>query len=154
LQPLASVHFPDDGSLNFLDLFLAKPLSSQDRARVFLWHMYHYLEGPATSNFKPVPAPSRTRNHVSTNPFDNETNRGHPKKAPVIRDLTEAQAKRENIDTTDELKWGAQMSNNRNVFLQKLVSSIEYEKRNRHTAAGPATGTPCFKHLDKLISLS
>jgi hypothetical protein len=43
-QPLASTHF--DPPVNFLDLFLPINIASADRARAFLWLIFHYLEGP------------------------------------------------------------------------------------------------------------
>ncbi|TFK40970.1 hypothetical protein BDQ12DRAFT_416891 [Crucibulum laeve] len=125
--PLASVHF--DGALNFLDLFLPnKRLSSTDRARAFLWLVYYYLED---SN--------------STNPFDDDYSKSNPGKAPLLRHLNDAELKGENVDTPEELDWGRMMSNQRNAFLQRLVSSIEYEKKAKSSAphfvsAVPETG--------------
>ncbi|KAJ7462660.1 hypothetical protein B0H11DRAFT_2159947 [Mycena galericulata] len=110
--PLSSVHF--DGSLNFLDLFLPKPLSSQDRARVFLWLMYHYLEDPDGQN-----------------PFDDPFSRINKGKAPIIRKLTKEDQKKENVDTPEELEWGAMMSSQRNTFLSRLVSDVERERKSK-----------------------
>jgi Ino eighty subunit 1 len=90
-QPLANIHF--DGTLNFLDLFLPKPLSSQDRARVFLWLMYYYLENPDGQN-----------------PFDDPYSRMNPGKAPQVRKLTKDEEAKENVDTLEEREWGALMS--------------------------------------------
>ncbi|THU94847.1 hypothetical protein K435DRAFT_724230 [Dendrothele bispora CBS 962.96] len=112
--PLASIHF--DGTFNFLDLFLPKPLSSSDRARVFLWLMFHYLE---SSN---------------TNPFDDEYSRNNPTKAPLLRTLSASEMARENIDTREEIEWGRTMSARRNQFLQKLVSAMESEKKTKPAA--------------------
>jgi len=114
-QPLASIHF--DGTFNFLDLFLPKPLSSADRARVFLWLMYYYLESPDTPN-----------------PFDDNYSREHPPKAPLLRTLSAAEMARENVDTGEEMEWGRMMSARRNQFLQKLVSAIENEKKAKPVA--------------------
>ncbi|KAF9015355.1 hypothetical protein BDQ17DRAFT_1395660 [Cyathus striatus] len=114
--PLASVHF--DGSFNFLDLFLPnKGLSSFDRARTFLWLLYHYLE-----------------NYEGTNPFDDEFSKTNPGKAPRIQPLTKKELQEENIDTQAEIDWGKMMSKQRNEFLQRLVSSSDYEKKNKSSA--------------------
>ncbi|KAJ8520981.1 hypothetical protein ONZ45_g2277 [Pleurotus djamor] len=113
--PLASVHF--DGSFNFLDLFLPRNLSSPDRARTFLWLMYYYLEDPS-----------------SPNPFDDDYSRQNTDKAPIPRVLTEQEAQLENVDSPDEVAWGASMSNQRNLFLQKLVSSLEQDKKVKLSA--------------------
>ncbi|KAG5648128.1 hypothetical protein DXG03_006082 [Asterophora parasitica] len=113
--PLASVHF--DGALNFLDLFLPnKGLVSADRARAFLWLVYHYLESPE-----------------SPGPFDDDYSRNNPGKAPFLHEITAQQAKIENVDTAEEIAWGKKMSNQRNTFLQKLVNSMDDDKKAKPT---------------------
>jgi len=79
--------------------------------------MYYYLESSA-----------------GPNPFDDYHSTKHPGKIPNLRRLTVAQYETENIDTTDELEWGNMMSNQRNVFLQKLVSSIEMDRKTKTSA--------------------
>ncbi|KAG6861204.1 hypothetical protein C0995_002553 [Termitomyces sp. Mi166 len=112
-RPLANVHF--DGVINFLDLFLPnRGLVSADRARAFLWLAYFYLE----SNEGP-------------NPFDDDFARRHLGKAPLLRQMTEQQRRLENVDTNEEMIWGKKMSTQRNAFLQKLVNSLEDEKKSR-----------------------
>ncbi|KIK71225.1 hypothetical protein GYMLUDRAFT_79342 [Collybiopsis luxurians FD-317 M1] len=113
--PLSTLHF--DGTLNFLDLFLPKPLASPDRGRAFLWIIYHYLESDAPPN-----------------PFDIPHSRQVPGKAPFIRPLTHAEMMRENVDTPEEIEWGKKMSAQRNIFLQKLVTVIENEKKTKPAA--------------------
>ncbi|KAF9499848.1 hypothetical protein BDN71DRAFT_1410425 [Pleurotus eryngii] len=113
--PLASVHF--DGSFNFLDLFLPRNLSSSDRARTFLWLIYYYLEDPDPPN-----------------PFDDDYSRGNPDKAPLPRVLCEEEMNEENIDSPEEIAWGNMMSTQRNAFLQKLVSTMEHDKKVRSSA--------------------
>jgi Ino eighty subunit 1 len=100
-----------------LDLFLPRDLSSVDRARAFLWLIYHYLESP-----KPP------------NPFDDEYSRKNLGKAPFLRYLSDAAMEKENVDTPEEIEWGNMMSGQRNAFLQRLVSSMEYEKKAKTTA--------------------
>ncbi|KAF5368501.1 hypothetical protein D9758_002419 [Tetrapyrgos nigripes] len=123
--PLASIHF--DGNFNFLDLFIPKALSSVDRARTFLWLMYHYLE------------PSNT-----PNPFNDSFSRQNPPKAPQIRTLSDQEMDRENVDTREEIEWGKHMSGRRNLFLQKLVSSLESDKKAKLVAPHfvPDTAVP------------
>ncbi|KAE9410873.1 hypothetical protein BT96DRAFT_961574 [Gymnopus androsaceus JB14] len=109
-----STHF--DG-INFLDLFLPKPLASPDRGRAFLWMIYHYLESEAPPN-----------------PFDIPHAPQIPGKAPYIRPLTHAEMMKENVDTLEEIEWGKRMSAQRNLFLQKLVTSMESEKKTKPAA--------------------
>ncbi|KAG5639379.1 hypothetical protein H0H81_003523 [Sphagnurus paluster] len=116
--PLASVHF--DGALNFLDLFLPhKGLVSADRARTFLWLAYHYLED----------------NDSEANPFDDDYSRRFPGKAPLLNQMSSQQMRTENVDTAEEIAWGKKMSSTRNAFLQKLVNSMEEDKKPKATTA-------------------
>ncbi|KAG6845963.1 hypothetical protein H0H87_011011 [Tephrocybe sp. NHM501043] len=113
IRPLANVHF--DGSLNFLDLFLPnRGLVSADRARAFLWLAYFYLESDEGEN-----------------PFADEYSHKYPGKAPWLRSMTDHQRKTENLDTNEEMLWGKRMSAQRNAFLQKLVNSLEDDKKAR-----------------------
>ncbi|KAJ3809662.1 hypothetical protein F5876DRAFT_77539 [Lentinula aff. lateritia] len=121
--PLANIHF--DGTVNFLDLFLPKALASSDRAKAFLWVIYHYLES-----------------EQSPNPFDAPNTRPIPGKAPYMRPLTRAEMRRENVDTPEELEWGRKMSAQRNSFLQKLVSTMESEKKSKPAAPHFVTAAP------------
>lgn len=110
------MHF--DGSLNFLDLFLPKKgLASVDRAKVFLWLIYHYLE-----------------DSEGPNPWDDEYSRANRPKVPKMRYLTEAEQNLENVDTPEEIEWGRKMTAQRNIFLQRLVASVENEKKSRNSA--------------------
>lgn len=114
--PLAVVHF--DGSLNFLDLFLPrKGLASGDRSRVFLWLMFHYLEDPE-----------------GPNPWDDDYSKANRSKVPKMRYLSEAEQNKENIDTQEEIEWGRKMTAQRNLFLQRLVASVESEKKSKNLA--------------------
>jgi Ino eighty subunit 1 len=123
-QPLATVHF--DPPLNFLDLFLPANISSSDRARAFLWLIFHYLEEPNAPN-----------------PFDDDYSRKHQhlEKIPRLRRLTEAEQKLENVDTPEEIEWGQKMSSQRNTFLHKLVSSTENDKNAKNANSSSFKGT-------------
>ncbi len=96
--------------------------------------MYHYLENPAGSN-----------------PFDDDYSRKHPNMAPYLRPLSQREAARENVDTEDEIIWGNMMSNQRNIFLHKLVSSMESDKKAKPAAPHFVPGNmspfsaPCFE---------
>ena len=83
---------------DFFDLVMRSTLSSQSRARAFLWLMWWYLE----SDF--------SREAALNNPFgpgqDGEGTGGLPIKVPDFDSLTEEQANEENVDTPDELEFG------------------------------------------------
>ncbi|KIO02295.1 hypothetical protein M404DRAFT_657487 [Pisolithus tinctorius Marx 270] len=114
--PLAATHF--DPPLNFLDLFLPMKISSADRARAFLWLMFHYLEGPDQPN-----------------PYDDDYSRQNVGKVPRLRRLSDAETAAENVDTIEEIEWGKTMSAQRNLFLQRLVTSQENEKKAKSAQA-------------------
>jgi Ino eighty subunit 1 len=80
--------------------------------------MFHYLEGPDQPN-----------------PYDDDYSRQHPGKVPWLRRLSEEAMAQENVDTPDEIEWGKSMSEIRNIFLQKLVKSIDKEKRAKAAAS-------------------
>ncbi|KAL8812706.1 MAG: hypothetical protein Q9200_000816 [Gallowayella weberi] len=82
---------------DFFDLVMRGTLSSQSRARAFLWLIWHYLEG----DFSPKSA--------EENPFG----KGQagalgdpPFKVPPFEHLTEEQANAENVDTQAEKDYG------------------------------------------------
>lgn len=98
-------------------------IPSQQRARAFLWLVYHYLEDPTSS--KPD-APS-------TNPFADEYSSKNPGKVPWLPRLSteDMQARGENVDPKEEIDWGSKMCALRTTFLQRLVKTSEVEKKNR-----------------------
>ncbi|TFY62154.1 hypothetical protein EVJ58_g4032 [Rhodofomes roseus] len=127
-QQIAHSHF--DPPVEFLDLFLPVNLSSNSRAKAFLWLMFHYLQGPD----KP-------------NPFDDDYSRANPGKVPRLRHLTPEEMARENVDPADEIEWGRRMSTQRSKFLKELVDEMEAEKkkaREPQPAPMPAPTTSTF----------
>ncbi|KAJ5725703.1 uncharacterized protein N7483_007060 [Penicillium malachiteum] len=83
---------------DFFDLVMRSTLSSESRAKAFLWLMWWYLE----SDF--------TREAALNNPFgpglEGEGAEGLPLKVPAFESLTEDQANDENVDTVEELEYG------------------------------------------------
>ena len=120
-----------------MDLFLPNTyLASADRARVVLWHLYHYLE----SNSGP-------------NPFDDHYSARRPGKTPRLRTLSPVDYQRENIDTEEEIEWGNTMSHERNVFLQKLIDESDKKtKPHAHYVTGEIL-PPSFKESLTFLSL-
>jgi Ino eighty subunit 1 len=117
------VHF--ETPLNFLDLFLPINITSASRARAFLWLMFHYLEGPDLPN-----------------PFEDEYSRQHPGKVPWLHRINETEMQGENIDTEEEIQWGITMSGQRDAFLQRLMTSIDAEKKAKPLATvNPTKGS-------------
>ncbi|KAI0757158.1 hypothetical protein C8Q80DRAFT_1215864 [Daedaleopsis nitida] len=120
---VAQRHF--DPPVEFLDLFLPINLSSSTRARVFLWLIYHYLQGPD-----------------SPNPFDDDYSRANPPKVPRMRSLTREEQAQENVDPPDEVEWGKHMSALRSKFLKELVDEMEMEKRRKKNPPPPPPPPP------------
>jgi len=100
---MSPTHF--DGDQNFLELFLPKQFSSADRARVFLWLIHYYHEGPDVPN-----------------PYDDDFSSKHRPRVPRIHRLNREAIAAENKDTAEERAWGQQMSNERAQFLSRLVT--------------------------------
>ena len=119
------------------------PLSAKQRANVFLWLMYHYLEGPAGAPPGSLP---------SANPFDDDVSRKAAAEAhsawmadggialsdtaplwrgvdegerarvlvPALTDISEAESAREDADPEEEVQWGRQMQGERSAFLMRF----------------------------------
>ena len=121
--------------MEFLDLFLPINLSSSSRARVFLWLMYHYLQGPD----KP-------------NPFDDDYSRANPPKVPRMRSLTREEQAQENVDPPDEVEWGKRMSATRSKFLKELVDEMEMEKRRKKNPPLPAPPPPSTSYSSEWLT--
>jgi Ino eighty subunit 1 len=83
---------------DFFDLVMRSTLSSESRARAFLWLMWWYLE----SDFSAEAA--------KANPFgsgqDGPGTGGLPIKVPPFEILTDEQAEEENRDTEEEVRFG------------------------------------------------
>ena len=130
---MAQKHF--DPPVEFLDLFLPINLSSLSRARVFLWLMFHYLQGPD----KP-------------NPFDDEYSRLHPGRVPRMIPLSREEQAQENVDPPDEIEWGKRMSALRSKFLRELVDEMEQEKRRKKNPPLPPPVAPSTSYTGGLSS--
>ncbi|KNZ73496.1 Ino eighty subunit 1 [Termitomyces sp. J132] len=81
-------------------------------------------------NFLDLFLPSRESDE-GPSPFGDDFAHNHPGKAPLLRQMTEKQKRMENVDTNEEMIWGKKMSAQRNTFLQKLVNSLEDEKKTQ-----------------------
>jgi Ino eighty subunit 1 len=112
-----SEHF--ERPIEFVDLFLPINISSECRARAFLWLMHYYHEGP----------------HLA-NPFDDDYSRAYPGRVPWLHRLSSEEYSRENVDLPEEIEWGRKMALQRSAFLQDLVSGGDVDaKRNRTIAS-------------------
>lgn len=119
----------------FLDLFLPINVAASDRARVFLWLMYRYLE-----------------DSKGPNPFDPPPNNEKPqgKLAPKLRRTSKEEFDMENVDTKDEIEFGKKMLAYRTEFLNKADSEFAQEQMKAQlagqsqsssgAAVGPASG--------------
>ncbi|KAI0778016.1 hypothetical protein BD413DRAFT_600858 [Trametes elegans] len=99
-------HFGSSSHVDFLDLFTPVRISSESRARAFLWLCYHYHEAP------------------SDNPFADESDQG--RLPPPLRMLTAEEAAAENIDTREEHQRGIDMTDIRKRFLETKAKSEDF----------------------------
>ena len=114
-QQLAHQHF--EPPVEFLDLFLPINLSSESRAKAFLWLIYHYLSASDAPN-----------------PFDDSWSRMNPGKVPRMLSLSREDMLRENQDPAEEIEWGKRMSALRSKFLKELVDEMEADNRRKKNA--------------------
>lgn len=87
----------------FHDLIMNRSLSSESRGKAFLWLMWAYLE----TDLSPEA--------LEKNPFGMGQNGGHC--VPPLESLTPEQVELENIDTSDELTFGATMTKERKIYI-------------------------------------
>jgi hypothetical protein len=61
---------------------------------------------------------------------------------PWLHRINEAETQRENVDTEEEIQWGIMMSGQRDTFLQRLMTSIDAEKKAKPLATvNPTKGS-------------
>lgn len=113
---MARSHLNAGYNLEWADLFTPVPYSSASRAQAFLWLCYHYLE----SN--------------TGNPYADEFASTNPGLAPQLVPLTPEAMAAENVDASEELAWGVQMSEKRLEFLAKVKTEKEQEEREKARA--------------------
>jgi len=63
----------------------------------------------------------------------------------LIRQLSLSEKAKENVDTYEELEWARRMSSERNLFLQKLISSMRNDRKSQAPHFVPAA--PDANHL-------
>lgn len=74
-------------------------MTSESRARAFLWLCHHYYEA------------------TLPNPFDDAHSRKKPGHVPALETLSSEEAALENVDTPEEKEWGEKMTAQRKVFM-------------------------------------
>ncbi|OMP84104.1 Ino eighty subunit 1 [Diplodia seriata] len=114
---ISELHFfpPRD----FFDLVMRSALSSESRAKAFLWLMWWYLE----SDF--------TEHDAMNNPFgpgqpgtSGDATGGMPIKTPPFKHLTEEEATLENVDTEEEKVFGEEKRKERIAILATDMAPV------------------------------
>ncbi|KAJ9094173.1 hypothetical protein QFC19_008023 [Naganishia cerealis] len=117
----------ENGKLHILNLFTVINIPSTERARMFLYILYHYLESD-----------------TGPNPFEDPERPGQPPLLHVLND-DEYAALGENIDEQEELDWGAEMRERRIESLKELALQKQSSAANTpgalhaHNIASAAT---------------
>lgn len=126
-------------------------IPSPNRARAFLWLVYHYLEDPFSSNTQ---ASSSSRTSTDTNPFSDDYAKGHPDMVPYLPLLNQEdmRARGENIDPPEEIEWGNQMCAQRTTFLQRLVNNTEAEKKIKNVFKPPGSSVSSYALTRSLLT--
>ncbi|KAL1952128.1 hypothetical protein VTO73DRAFT_1277 [Trametes versicolor] len=105
---IARTHFEPRATADFLDLFTPVHISSESRARAFLWLCYHYHEAP------------------SDNPYADGHAGGNDERAPLLINLTPHAAAYENVDTPEENQRGLDMTDIRRRFLETKARGEDF----------------------------
>ncbi|PQE34005.1 INO80 chromatin remodeling complex Ies1 protein [Rutstroemia sp. NJR-2017a WRK4] len=121
---VTELHFPP--GREFFDLIMNTSITSESRARAFLWLMWFYLE----SDF--------TEEGAEENPFgagvDYDTdvrNQGVPR----LVDMTEEEEAQENVDTPEELEYGQTKMRDRRRIIE--LDQIAFQAENGPPKRGP-----------------
>ncbi|ORY82541.1 hypothetical protein BCR37DRAFT_398518 [Protomyces lactucae-debilis] len=107
-------HF-SDSDLEFYHLFSKSDLTTDSRARAFLWLCYHYIETNGTLE------------EALTNPF------GQPEAGllvPTLVPCDEGAIAAENIDTPEELEYAEFAVRQRRLYLENAVLKVEQSKQD------------------------
>lgn len=129
-------HFEDDCGIEFTELFSSIPVPSAERARVFLWLCYYYLEAPGSPN------PFADNTNIANNESD-------ATRAPSMRLRTAeemAALPPENVDPPEEIERAQKLAEQRRNFISKeRANAIAREEgiqseKSAETTPGP-TGT-------------
>ncbi|KAJ7139861.1 hypothetical protein C8R44DRAFT_727821 [Mycena epipterygia] len=119
--------------VEFKDLFVRSELSSESRARAFLWLCYNYYEGPFTD-----PEDDYDGDGAELNPFSDP---GHPGKAPQLVTLSPEEAAAENVDPDEENALAVTLVAQREAVVQAHLLK-ESEKKSKAAQAATPGGTP------------
>ena len=120
MPKISETHMPHP--IDFFDLFVRSSVSSESRARAFLWLMWWYLE----SGF--------TKEDALNNPFgpgtypdgvSEQNAEALPTKVPELEFLSEEDGDAENVDTEDERRFADKMREERRKILLEDVNDPE-----------------------------
>ncbi|KAJ6509270.1 hypothetical protein C8R47DRAFT_1208464 [Mycena vitilis] len=119
-------------NMDFIDLFLPNPASSQSRARAFLWLCYHYHEGPSANPDEDYDGDMAM---TGLNPFSDPSN---PGKVPRLVMLTPEEAVVENLDPEEEKTLATKLVTQREAIVQDhlLKESAKESKAKAESASG------------------
>ncbi|RPD81829.1 hypothetical protein L226DRAFT_528065 [Lentinus tigrinus ALCF2SS1-7] len=131
---IARTHFAPRAPVEFLDLFTPVNVSSQSRARAFLWLCHHFHEAS------------------TPNPFSDADPEGYSDRAPPFVQLSREEAAAENVDTAEEHQRGLDMADLRRRFLEtkakeELAKDSEGELARPQTSGSKGRGRGKGKEL-------
>ncbi|EME79995.1 uncharacterized protein MYCFIDRAFT_166405 [Pseudocercospora fijiensis CIRAD86] len=134
---ISEVHFPPPR--DFFDLVMRSSLSSESRARAFLWLIWWYLE----SDFSVEDA---KRNPFGAGQYGEGEGEGEagtdavPMQVPTLESLTDDQAAEENVDTEAEQLFGEQKRKERIAILASEPSPAMTALKRARKEKGLTTG--------------
>jgi Ino eighty subunit 1 len=137
---VTELHFQNDQ--DFFDLIMGTNMSSETRARAFLWLMWWYLE----SDFSYEDSQRNPFGPGQVSEADRHTDPLHVK-VPTIAILTEEQEEAENVDPPSELKFGEDKRKERIGILASEPSPAMIALKRARKEKGHSS-TPGISHGD------
>ena len=128
LKSIGQLHLSDN--IDFVDLFMKTDLSSESRAKAFLWLCFNYLESSTTSHLS-----DHHNDAVIINPF------GDPRKdgKPYLVRLDPNEVALENVDPPEEIKLAEDLLQIRASFVQSQQS--KEKDRQAMPSSGSGSGS-------------
>ncbi|KAL9716053.1 hypothetical protein Ac2012v2_000497 [Leucoagaricus gongylophorus] len=125
---IGQLHLSDN--IDFVDLFMKTDLSSESRAKAFLWLCFNYLESSTTSHLS-----DHHNDAVIINPF------GDPRKdgKPYLVRLDPNEVALENVDPPEEIKLAEDLLQIRASFVQSQQS--KEKDRQAMLSSGSGSGS-------------
>ena len=129
---ISELHFA--ASVDFFDLVIRSTISSESRAKAFLWLMWWYLEGDFSIE-------QALNNPFGPGTIESGVSEENAIKVPDFQHLSEEQGALENVDTHSEQEFGGVKQKERKRILEEDEAENKLLKRVKRTYLDETGGT-------------